>query len=158
MATDDFSALFIKSGDMELTREMRPGDAIRNSANGLTSFQWNNLPEFPVLKKNKDYVLNMIKNGSQDENYFFIPRPDKVHWHWPISVKLLSDGLSLDFLLSHSIDRLEFISIGLLNEDQTNFINWQNYDKWEQEEIIEGSKIGLKYSGCLLYTSPSPRD
>ena len=145
---DDFSALFIESGGLEITRQMRSADAVRSVAGGDTIFQWNSLPEFGSLMKNKSYTLGIIKNGSSLEQAFFIPRPDKVHWAWPVAMRSVATGVSVDFKINDPTDRLVFIAMGILNTDQTNFLAFKDSNEWEQTKA--GDIITAEYKGGAL--------
>ena len=145
---DDFSALFIESGGLEITRQMRSADAVRSVAGGDTIFQWNSLPEFGSLMKNKSYTLGIIKNGSSLEQAFFIPRPDKVHWAWPVAMRSVATGVSVDFKINDPVDRLVFIAMGILNTDQTNFLALKDSNEWEQTKA--GDIITAEYKGGAL--------
>ena len=154
----DFSAVFVKSVSennseptFELTRHLKSGDAIRQElSGGRTAFHWPAQPEFGALHKNRDYELNIIRNASEESPAFFVPRPDKAHWHWPVALEDLGGGLSVKFALNGEAERLDFVSMALLNEDQTVFMPWQGLNKWKQNRSADGQSITALFDGGAL--------
>ena len=154
----DFSAVFVKSVSennseptFELTRHLKSGDAIRQElSGGRTAFHWPAQPEFGALHKNRDYELNIIRNASEESPAFFVPRPDKAHWHWPVALEDLGGGLSVRFALNGQAERLDFVSMALLNEDQTVFMPWQGLNKWKQNRSADGQSITALFDGGAL--------
>ena len=75
----------------------------------------------------------MIKGGEKELD-FFIPRPDKIHWNWPVKVALNKDRTELQIdWQSGGVQQsaLDFISIALTKvSDSTKWLDWLSYDQW----------------------------
>ena len=130
-----FSAIAIHSLDkkMQITRHLLANSAVRTEENGVTTFLWSDFPEFGALQDNKDYTIEMIKGGEKELD-FFIPRPDKIHWNWPVKVALNKDRTELQIdWQSGGVQQsaLDFISIALTKvSDSTKWLDWLSYDQW----------------------------
>ena len=145
VANSDFSALYISSQGRPITRELLPADAVRTESQGTTKYEWRGLPEFGALRENKSYDLNLILNGENQSGAFFIPRPDKVHWNWPVDMVKLDNGVKVDFMANSQANRLDFISMAILNENQSVFLDWKSYEQWAQNKkngVVEASFTG----------------
>ena len=149
LTANSFSALAVYSADgsARITRDLSPNDAVIANDNdaGTTSFTWSAYAEFGSILRNKSYQLEMIKGAVNSENKIFIPRPDKIHWHWPL-VNQTETGLEIDWQLSTPDEsELDFISIGLFKANGDNVLNWQSKDRWKQTK--QNRTIKTEYVG-----------
>ena len=110
MDADSFSYLQVFSQGKPITRQLRAMDASIGTGN---DFRWDGLDEFSELKKNKDYVIKMVKGASSEAERFFVLNKSG-DWHYLDGVSYEGGVLGIDLQNNYTFTPLSFFnSIGI---------------------------------------------
>ena len=141
-------AVLDKNNIENITRQMRTADATRSVDDNITTFEWNNLPDFFSLHRNKEYTLEMIKGANNEVLDFFIPRPLKSGFHIVNDVKFEDDDLKLFLdIFGSEVEDSPFISVKILNPNGTDFMT----SKQEKSGIktVSGKEMDYTFKNAV---------